>query len=174
MTRPDKLVHVIQGEYAVSDQPHEVITTLLGSCVSACIWDDVAKVGGLNHIVLPDGDVDSPQTAYLGVHAMELLINDLIKLGAQRDRLKAKLFGGARMIAGLSNVGTQNARFVEGFLERESIPVISHSLGGTSARKIQFWPCTGRARQMLLGSAVVDETPLPPKPDVAGSDLELF
>lgn len=171
--RGERLIHVIQGEYAVSDDPNSVITTLLGSCVSACLWDETRCVGGLNHIVLPDGGADSAQAAYLGVNAMELLINDLIKIGAQRTRLKAKLFGGARMIAGLSDVGARNARFVEEFLERENIPVLSQSLGGTSARKIQFWPSTGRARQLLLSSEAVREE-APPKPVPVESDIELF
>ena len=169
----ERLIHVIQGEYAVSDDSSAVITTLLGSCVSACLWDDKAGVGGLNHIVLPDGGADTVQTAYLGVNAMELLINDLGKIGAQRSRLKAKLFGGARMIAGLSDVGARNARFVEEFLERENIPVLSQSLGGTSARKIQFWPTTGRARQLLLSAEAVVETVPAPAASPA-SDIELF
>lgn len=169
----ERLIHVIQGEYAVSDDSNSVITTLLGSCVSACLWDESSAVGGLNHIVLPDGGADSAQAAYLGVNAMELLINDLTKIGAQRARLKAKLFGGARMIAGLSDVGARNARFVEEFLERENIPVLSQSLGGTSARKIQFWPTTGRARQLLLGSEAIKEE-LPPPVVAPSSDIELF
>lgn len=169
----ERLIHVIQGEYAVSDDPNSVITTLLGSCVSACLWDETRAIGGLNHIVLPDGGADSAQAAYLGVNAMELLINDLIKIGAQRSRLKAKLFGGARMIAGLSDVGARNAQFVEEFLERENIPVLSQSLGGTSARKIQFWPSSGRARQLLLGSEAVREV-APPPPTPVESDIELF
>lgn len=172
MVRED-LIHVIQGEYAVSNSDGAVITTLLGSCVSACLWDERAKIGGLNHIVLPDGGADVAQTAYLGVNAMELLINDIIKMGGQRMRLKAKLFGGARMIAGLSDVGARNAKFVEEFLERENIPILSQSLGGTSARKIQFWPTSGRARQMLLGENAIEEK-VPPAPVRIDTDIELF
>lgn len=142
-------VHVIQGEYAVSDQADAVLCTLLGSCVSACIRDPEAGVGGLNHFLLPEGEGPSGNLSY-GVNAMELLINDLLRRNARRDRLEAKLFGGARMIKTAIDIGAQNARFARGFLAAEGIPVTGESLGGVRARRIEFWPVTGRIRQQLI------------------------
>lgn len=107
-------VHVIQGEFKVVNDPDIVLSTILGSCVAACMRDPAAGVGGMNHFLLP-GSATSPSsgadaTRY-GVHLMELLINGLLKQGARRDRLEAKIFGGARTIARFSNVGEQNAAF---------------------------------------------------------------
>ena len=107
-------VNIIQGEYKVVTDPNVVLTTILGSCVAACLRDPVAGVGGMNHFLLP-GNAQSmtsggDATRY-GVHLMELLINGLLKKGARRDRLEAKIFGGAKTIATFSNVGEQNAAF---------------------------------------------------------------
>lgn len=102
---------------------------------------------------------------------MELLINDLIKHGGQRHRLQAKVFGGARMIAGLSDIGAMNASFVLEFLRNEGIDCTGQSLGGTRARRVEFWPETGRARQKLLGEAQALELISVPPPE---SGVELF
>jgi chemotaxis protein CheD len=143
------VIHVIQGEFAISDEPDAVISTLLGSCVSACIRDPRMGIGGLNHFLLPDGGPGSSSLSY-GVNAMELLINALLRRGADRTNLEAKLFGGARLFKGLTDVGTQNAKFAMQFLRDEGIAYAGGSLGGTSARKIEFSPATGRARQQIL------------------------
>ena len=140
---------VVQGEYVVTDDPTAVLVTLLGSCVAACMRDPVAGIGGLNHFLLPGDDNRSSQMRH-GVHAMELLVNGLLARGARRDRLEAKLFGGARMLSGLTDVGHQNALFAERFLKREGIPVVNSSLGGDQARRIQFWPVSGRVRHLFV------------------------
>ena len=108
-----KRMHVVQGEQFVTTDPEVVLTTLLGSCVAACMRDPVAGVGGMNHFLLPGGRSSSAdrQAERHGVHAMELLVNALLQRGARRDRLEAKLFGGARLIDGLTDVGRQNAEF---------------------------------------------------------------
>lgn len=142
-------VHVIQGEYAVSDDASIMLCTLLGSCVSACIRDPHARVGGLNHFLLPEGEGASDNLSY-GVNAMELLINDLLRRGARRDRLEAKLFGGARMIRSAHDIGAQNVHFAREFLAAEGIDLTGGSLGGVQARRIEFWPATGRVRQQLI------------------------
>src|SRR5690606_754835 len=129
-------IHVIQGEYAVSDDSEAMICTLLGSCVSACMCDPVARVGGLNHFLLPEGEGASSNLSY-GVHAMELLINDLLRRGAKRNRLEAKLFGGARMIQSTHDIGAQNAQFAKEFLAAEAIRLTGGSLGGLHARRIE-------------------------------------
>ncbi len=145
----------MQGEFHVTEEPDVVLTTILGSCVAACLCDTLARVGGMNHFLLPgeeDRDGDAAALRH-GVHAMELLVNGLLQRGARRERLQAKLFGGACMMQGLTDVGRLNADFAERFIRRERIAMTGGSLGGTSGRRIQYWPATGRARQMTLGSA---------------------
>lgn len=164
-------IHIAQGEFLVGGVGARTITTILGSCVACCLYDEDAKVGGMNHFLLPDGAGSAIQAASFGVNAMELLINEMIKFGARRDALKAKLFGGARMIAGLSDVGKKNAEFSVEFLTRERIPCISQSLGGIQARRIEFWPDSGRARQRLLGDAKVFEVQSQPR---SAPEIELF
>lgn len=164
---------ITQGEYAtgmISDGP---ISTVLGSCVAACLHDPTAEIGGMNHFLLPNGSGQAAGAASYGVYAMELLINDLIKRGAAKGRLTAKVFGGARMVEGLSDVGERNGIFILDFLAREGIACLSHSLGGIHARRVEFWPGSGRARQKLLRDAapMVD---LPVTPKVETGWLELF
>lgn len=168
--------NIAQGEYAVSGDPQDVITTLLGSCVGVCLHDPVNHVGGMNHILLPENSSRNSTSASLGVNAMELLINALIKHGAQRDALQAKVFGGSCMVKGLSSIGAQNAAFVSNFLASEGIPVVGGSTGGDEGRRIQFWPYSGAARQKMLGAAVMPEQALNPtiaKPPLMNG-VELF
>lgn len=151
----EHVIHVIQGEFSVVSDPDIVLTTILGSCVAACIWDASAGVGGMNHFLLP-GDSDSGDSMKFGVNSMELLINGLLQKGAVRSRLQAKLFGGAQVVANLSDVGAKNGEFAEHFLRCEGIPCVAQSLGGDRARRIRFWPTTGRAGQMLLDPTHAD------------------
>lgn len=173
MSARERVLHVGQGEFRVADDAHTVITTVLGSCVAACLWDADRGVGGMNHILLPGRGMDQGAGASFAVNAMELLVNALLREGAERRRLTAKLFGGARMIEGLGDIGRRNAEVTSEFLAKEGIPCVSTSLGGTRGRRIQFWPATGRARQMLLSDRDVPQeearTPKPP-----ASELELF
>ncbi|UJW76065.1 chemoreceptor glutamine deamidase CheD [Rhizobium sp. SL42] len=156
-----KRVHIIQGEWKVIDDPNVVLSTILGSCVAACIRDPNAGVGGMNHFLLPGSAVPGAgggdATRY-GVHLMELLINGLLKKGARRDRLEAKIFGGAKTIATFSNVGEQNAAFATQFLRDEGIRVVGSSTGGDHGRKLEFWPVSGRARQYPLTGAETQKT----------------
>jgi chemotaxis protein CheD len=168
--------HVIQGQHAVSADPATMFTTVLGSCVSACLHDPTRGVGGMNHFLLADAAdgarIDEAAMRY-GAYAMEMLINDLMKRGARRERLEAKLFGGAKMIEALQDVGAANAAFARRFLEDEGIPVIAASLGGCRARRVEFWPTTGRARQRQARQAEpLRETAVPSL--VAGNGVELF
>lgn len=147
----ERKVNIIQGEFVISDEPDVVLTTLLGSCVAACLRDPVTGVGGMNHFLLP-GEAGSAGLRY-GVHAMELLMNGLLKRGARRERLEAKLFGGARLSDHLADIGEQNATFAERFMREEGIRLVGGSLRGEQGRRIQFWPSTGRARQALVSHA---------------------
>jgi len=124
------------------------IVTVLGSCVSTCLRDPVAKVGGMNHFMLPDrgGARDSPvsEPARYGAHAMEMLINNLLSIGAARDRLEAKIFGAGRVLPGLSDVGARNAEFAIEYLARERISLLAQDVGGEHARKIYFFIASGK------------------------------
>ena len=133
---------LLPADYAVSDEPIALVT-LLGSCVAACVWDPLLRIGGMNHFMLPDGD---GTCARYGANAMELLINDLLKRGARRSRLQAKAFGGGNVLRGFADpVGTRNARFVVDYLAAERIPLLAQDLGDIHPRKIAFFPQTGRA-----------------------------
>ncbi len=173
-------VHVVQGEQYISDHPDAILSTILGSCVSACIRDPVAGVGGMNHFLLPGGhsQVGAREAQRYGVHAMELLVNALLNSGARRERLEAKLFGGARLIDGLTDIGSQNADFAVRFLSAEGIRHIGGSLRGEHGRKVQFWPVSGRARQSLMereGAQVFDvEKRIQPIAPVDTGTVELF
>ena len=150
----EKRVRVIQGEYRVSDDPNVVLTTILGSCVSACLRDPFARVGGMNHFLLPGRAESAPtqEAERYGVHLMELLVNGLLQQGARRQNLEAKLFGGARIVKGLSDIGRMNGEFAKRFLETEGIKIASHSLGDERGRRVEYWPVTGQARQSFVDS----------------------
>ncbi len=167
-----RIVHVPQGTFDVSDDASVLMMTTLGSCVATALHDPVAKVGGMNHFLLPGGAGGSTNH---GINAMELLINALLKRGARRGRLQAKLFGGAQVVRGLSNVGEGNASFARRFLADEGIACIGESLGGTQGRRVRYWPATGRAQQMLLAGIPASAPSPPPTPaPSAGNDVELF
>jgi len=175
---PERRVHVVQGQYVVTAEPEVVLTTVLGSCIAACIRDPVAGVGGMNHFLLP-GDADSDGLRY-GVNSMELLVNGLLQRGARRDRLVAKLFGGARLMGGFADIGGQNALFAGTFLSDEGIAFAGGSVGGSHPRRVQFWPVSGRTRQAYVGMAeaapeLAPELAPPPQPRVdTDGALELF
>lgn len=144
-------VHLVQGQFHVSADPHVVLTTTLGSCIACCIHDPVNRVGGMNHFLLPHGESASgPNAVRYGAHAMELLINGLLRAGALKSDLQAKLFGGGRISDHLLDVGDQNATFAETYLRHEGIKLLPGSVRGRMARKLQFWPATGRARQLAI------------------------
>jgi chemotaxis protein CheD len=141
------------GEYYIT-QRDMMIVTVLGSCVSACMRDPVAQVGGMNHFMLPDREVDGPlsASARYGAYAMEVLINQLFALGARRERLEAKVFGAARVLPGMSDIGERNAAFAIAYLKRESIRIVAEDLGSNEPCKIYFFPRTGRVLLKRLKS----------------------
>jgi chemotaxis protein CheD len=164
-------VSISQGEYAIASQQGSVISTILGSCVATCLWDETAGVGGMNHILVAQRSVAGVACDFEGVNAMELLINAIVREGGDRSRLQAKVFGGARMVKGLSDIGHANGNFALKFLEQEKIPCLGHSLGGSSARHIRFFPAEGRVMQKTVSSAP-ELKPVTPVPD--RNDVELF
>ncbi len=180
-------VKVMPGEYYVCEEPDEMIVTVLGSCVAACIRNPITGVGGMNHFMLPEGETPSWGTAGAGLrygnHAMEMLINKVLSSGCTREQLEVKVFGGANVnnSGSHSRVGEKNANFVLKYLENEGIAIEAADLGGVTPRRIHYFPTTGNVKRLLLRRAserVVfsDERRYqPPKKseEVAG-EIELF
>jgi chemotaxis protein CheD len=139
----NEAVKVLPGEYYCDNEDLLVMTTL-GSCIAACLWDRQARVGGMNHFMLPEGAGDSGR---YGSFAMELLINEMMKRGASRMTMEAKVFGGGAVISGMNsiNVGERNTKFVMDFLATERIPVVSKDVMDIYPRKVCFLPASGKA-----------------------------
>ena len=180
-------VKILPGEYyATSDD--SMIVTVLGSCVSVCLRDCVTKVGGMNHFLLPssqDGYTDNilSESARYGTYAMELLINELLKLGASKSRLEAKVFGGGNVLRGLThtNIGERNADFVLNYLKKEEIPILAEDLLGSYPRKIYFFPHSGEVKvrkiKSLHNTTIIDresEYRLKIKQKPQSGDVDLF
>ena len=147
---------ILPGEYYFTGKDM-MIVTVLGSCVSACLRDRVSGVGGMNHFMLPDGgDADSPVSASMryGTYAMEVLINELLKAGAKRENLEAKVFGGGNVLRGFVaiNVGERNAQFVRAYLRAEGIRILAEDLNDIHPRKVYFFPRTGKVLVKKLKS----------------------
>ena len=150
-------VKVLPGEYFVADESM-VIMTVLGSCIAACLWDSRARVGGMNHFMLPDGDLADASGRY-GSYAMELLINEMIKMGARRENMQAKVFGGGQVIHSFTtmNVGERNTKFVMDYLQTERIPIVSKDVLDIYPRKVVFFPVTGKAMVKRLAHSHPDK-----------------
>jgi chemotaxis protein CheD len=180
---------ILPGEYFVT-RSDEAITTVLGSCIAACIRDPATRIGGMNHFMLPeDGSpgksswIDGPgglATRY-GSYAMESLINELMKLGARRDRLEVKLFGGGRILSSMTDVGQKNIAFARDFLKVEGFKIAAEDVGDVCPRRVIYFPATGvvmlkRLRALDVSAIAQREsiylTRLATKP--AGDDVELF
>lgn len=144
-------VKVLPGEYFVASEDIPIMTTL-GSCIATCLCDRQAGVGGLNHFMLADGDDGSGR---YGAYAMELLINAMMKRGASRSSLEAKVFGGGQVLAGMTrlNIGERNTRFVLEYLRTERIPLISKDVLDIHPRKVCFLPASGQALVKRLAAA---------------------
>ncbi len=178
-------VKILPGEYFAT-QSDTMIVTVLGSCVSVCLRDPFTKIAGMNHFLLPnDGgsqDVLSESARY-GVYAMDILINHLLKLGASRYRLEAKVFGGGNVLKGFTqtNVGERNAEFVVEYLKTENIPILASDLLDQYPRKVYFFPDTGkvlvRKIKSLHNTTIMDRESayrLAIKNTNGSGDVELF
>ena len=182
---------ILPGEFYVTKH-EEAISTVLGSCISACIWDDMMRIGGMNHFMLPvkgDGvgsfgwQNDNSYTCRYGLWAMEYLINEILKHGGHRRNLKVKLFGGGNVIANMSSdVGGRNIQFAQEYVENEGLTVIGSDVGGNLPRKILFYPTTGKVLVKKLHSTHNDTIQRREsqyinsldKPVDSGNDIELF
>jgi len=147
-------VKILPGEYFVHDEDMLIMTTL-GSCIAACLYDRNAKVGGMNHFMLPDGVGDSGR---YGSYAMELLINEMMKRGATRMTMEAKVFGGGQVVSGMTtmNVGERNTNFVMDYLKTERIPVVSKDVLDVYPRKVCYLPGSGKAMVKRLAPTNTD------------------
>ena len=150
----NEAVKVLPGEYFVYDEDL-LITTTLGSCIAACLWDRERRIGGMNHFMLPEG---SGVSGRYGSFAMEILINELMKRGASRMTLEAKVFGGGAVIGGMSSikVGERNTRFVIDYLQTERIPIVSRDVLEIYPRKVCFFPASGKAMVKRLAPTHAD------------------
>lgn len=152
-TRNAMVAKILPGELYISNSKNEYITTVLGSCISACIWDSANQVGGMNHFMLPlksgisiyddTSNIAGLATRY-GNFAMEHLINELLKNGAIRRNLKIKIFGGGAIFGQKTEVGKKNIEFVEDYIYQENLNLVSKDLGLDNPRKVLFEPVTGR------------------------------
>ncbi len=148
MEKFKKNVKIINVGDFYATKNDEGIATVLGSCISTCIYDENAGIGGMNHFLIPgdfrDEEIFISPTARFGMYAMELLMGELIKLNIDRDSIKAKVFGGANLSGSSMKIGDNNVKFIKAFLSMEGIPIQSIDVGGNFARKVFFFPKTGR------------------------------
>lgn len=153
----NEAVKILPGEYFVHDEDILIMTTL-GSCIAACIWDRQLRIGGMNHFMLPDGSGTGADAGRYGSFAMELLINELVKRGATRSTMEAKVFGGGAVISGMNsiNVGERNTKFVLDYLSTERITVVSKDVMDIYPRKVCFLPHSGKAMVKRLAATNTD------------------
>ena len=179
----NEAVKILPGEYFVFNEDLLIMTTL-GSCIATCLWDRNARIGGMNHFLLPDNAGGSGDSGRYGSFAMEVLINEMLKMGASRSTLEAKVFGGGAVMSGMSslNVGERNTSFVLDYLKAERIPVVSKDVLDVYPRKVCFFPHTGKAMVKRLATAnpeaiVAQERLAAQKaaaPAAAGGSIDIF
>ena len=148
-----RVVKLFSGDWFVSTDPNDMLVTILGSCVAACIRDPQAGVGGMNHFLLPGTDNaigKASDATRFGVFAMETLINEILKAGGRKERLQAKVFGGGNVTANSARIGSKNAAFIRQFLKDEGIPILSEDLEGESPRRIHYTPVDGKVMMRKL------------------------
>lgn len=155
---------ITQGEFQVADDPHAVISTVLGSCVAACVRDPKLGIGGMNHFVLPApmgrSTPDKDLSRY-GYYLMEQLICALLERGGSLRRMEAKVFGGARSLHCRSTVGERNIDFAMKFLMAEGIAVVESQVGGSRGSKLDYWPVSGKSLVALVPNARDDRQATP-------------
>lgn len=155
MIEDARTVYVAQGAHAIGRHPAAVIGAVLGSCVAACIWDPALGIGGMNHILLPIG-AGRPGAAGTPT---QRLVDDLVAAGAAPARLRAKVFGGARMIETLPDIGGRNVACLLESLATRGIAIDGLSTGGVLARSVRFWPHSGRVRMRMIDPGAAQDMP---------------
>lgn len=175
------VANILAGELYVTEND-ELISTVLGSCVAACIRDPFTRVGGMNHFMLPSDPSGNNETSMrFGFWALERLINEVLKRGGRRERLEVKIFGGGRMMPGVRDVGKNNVDFVRNYLAAERIGVVAEDVGDTFARKLRYHPFSGKALVKHLemqenAKVIARERELEAnlQQEMGTSDIELF
>lgn len=149
---------ILPGEYYVTTA-NEAIVTVLGSCVSACIRDNVFGIGGMNHFMLPIQNSDDLRAASrfgaaerYGNVAMEHLINEILKNGGRRENLEVKIFGGGKILQEMTDIGDSNIRFIREYLTTEGFNITAEDLGDICPRKVMYFPQTGKVKLKKLRS----------------------
>jgi len=147
-------VKLLPGEHYVTQSSEEMIVTVLGSCVSACIRDPRAGVGGMNHFMLPESTHgewgQASASLRYGNFAMERLINDIIRLGGRRSNLEIKVFGGANVLGNGGTIGHKNSEFIQSYLKAECLPIAARHLYGGNPRRVHYFPSTGKVSMLEL------------------------
>ncbi len=141
-----QVIKIFSGGWHVCKSNDEMLATILGSCVSCCMRDPLTGIGGMNHFLLPgDGGSDvACESARYGVHAMERLINGILQLGGNKDRIEVKVFGGGNVTKNSARIGSKNAAFARDFLKAEGFQIAAHDLEGNLPRRLHYFPDTGR------------------------------
>jgi len=175
---PERRINVLQGTCRVSGEPNVILTTVLGSCIATCLYDPVARIGGMNHFLLSEpsdstGAKDDHAQRY-GVYAMEVLINEMLKAGATRPNLRAHLYGGANLHVGMKSIGSANAKFATDFLRRDGIPLAHSHIGGNDARRVDFRAASGQARCKVVNGEAIPERKVEPPSVCNSGEVELF
>lgn len=159
------VVKIYSGDCYVAKKKGEMLMTILGSCVSACIRDPVTGIGGMNHFLLPkvnhESLLDTMGTTRYGAFAMEKLINEILKLGGRKERLEVKLFGGGNINNNSKMIGDENVKFIKEYVKNENLNVVAEHLGGNTPRRVHFFPDSGkvmiRVLQGLEDMAIVEK-----------------
>lgn len=144
------VIPVLLSDVVVSADPQVVLVTGLGSCVAACLYDPIARVGGMNHFLLPRGKVHAGAGLQFGEQAMLALIKAVLEAGGKQENLCCKVFGGGAVVPLLDQIGDANSRFIVERLASAGIPCVAKSLGGHNARRVRFWPATGRVQHNFV------------------------
>ena len=178
-------IWIFQGDFYVSARPDLYLTTVLGSCIAVCMRDPVAGCGGMNHFLLPDAEDRGEHYPSLalryGSYSIERLINAILSRGGKRERLEIKVFGGANVLIGVSDVGARNVDFIEHYFAKERLSIRAADLRGNAPRKLRYFPTTGRAQVCALrndeaAEAISSEASLRQKMAFAklSGDVEIF
>ena len=167
-------VTLVQGETFATRDPRKVVSTVLGSCVSICLFDIAMSVGGINHFLLADSASNNPKDKKYGLFAFETLLNEIMKVGGDRRALKAKVFGGAQMQGSNATLGHNNAMFAKDILTAEGIDCISHDTGGNCARRIKFHPASGQVKLAVVPSFNDSQQQKPVARNDRGPATEIF
>lgn len=166
---------VMQGMVETTADQDVVLTTVLGSCIAACLFDPTARVGGMNHYLLAEPSSTTVNAdVHYGIYLMELLINTMLKQGASKSRMKAHIYGGANIHRAMQPIGQRNSELAERFLNTEGIIISHRDVGGTNARRVDFLAASGKARCRHVDGSVAPVSKPTVVPATAVGDVEFF